>query len=447
MAGGKGTRLASVTKNIPKPMVPIQGKPLLEYQIENLKANGVDKIILIVGHLGDVIRDHFGNGEKHGIEISYYVEESPLGTAGALAKIRDRLEETFFLVFGDLFLNIDYTRFLQFHLEHHALVTLFAHPNSHPYDSDIVITDDESRVTGWSGKKDERTADYKNLINAGLYVMQKDVADMIRTIQEQKGEDKVDLEKELILPRIPVSPIYAYHSTEYVKDIGTPDRLNKVTADYLHGVCEQRNLNHKQKCIFLDRDGTINRFVGFLRDINQLELEPTAAEAIRLINESEYLAIVITNQPVIARGELTFEELNQIHNRIHTLLGKNSAYLDGLYFCPHHPDKGFDGEVPELKCECDCRKPKTGMLKRAEKDFNADLKNSWFIGDTSMDVQTGLNAGVHTLLLRSGDPQKNKYNVTPDLIADNLLEAVKMILAREKTHIEIHPIKGLHNDV
>lgn len=429
MAGGKGTRLASVTKNIPKPMVPIQGKPLLEYQIENLKANGVDKIILIVGHLGNVIQDYFGNGEKHGVEISYYVEESPLGTAGALAKIRDRLEETFFLVFGDLFLNINYNRFLQFHLNQHALVTLFAHPNSHPYDSDIVVTDEESRVTGWSGKKDERTTDYKNLVNAGLYVMQKEVADMILAIQEQKGEDKVDLEKEFILPRIPVSLIYAYHSTEYVKDIGTPDRLNKVTADYLHGVCEQRNLNHKQKCIFLDRDGTINRFVGFLRDISQLELEPTAAEAIRLINESEYLAIVITNQPVIARGEVTFEELNRIHTRIHTLLGRNGAYLDGLYFCPHHPDKGFEGEIPELKFDCECRKPKSGMLKRAEKDFNADLEHSWFVGDTSMDIQTGLNAGTKTILLRSGDPQKNKYNAKPDLIADNLLDAVKTILA------------------
>lgn len=429
MAGGKGTRLASVTKNIPKPMAPIQGKPLLEYQIENLKANGVDRIILIVGHLGDVIRNYFRNGEKHGVDISYYVEDSPLGTAGALAKIRDRLDETFFLVFGDLFLNINYYKFLQFHLEHHALVTLFAHPNSHPYDSDIVITDNESRVIGWSGKKDNRTTDYKNLVNAGLYVMQKDVADIIRAIQEQKGEDKVDLEKDLILPRIPVSMIYAYHSTEYVKDIGTPDRLNKVTADFLHGVCEQRNLKHKQKCIFLDRDGTINKYVGFLKSLDQVELEPTAAEAIRLINESEYLAIVITNQPVIARGECSVEELDRIHNRIYTLLGREGAYLDGLYFCPHHPNKGFEGEVPELKIDCNCRKPKTGMLQKAKLDYNMDLENSWLIGDTTMDVQTGINAGMHTIMLRSGDPKKERFDVSPDLIANDLLDAVKRILS------------------
>jgi histidinol-phosphate phosphatase family protein len=433
MAGGKGTRLATVIKNIPKPMVPIEGKPLLEYQIENLKENGVTNIILIVGHLGDVIRDHFGDGSAFGVNISYYVEESPLGTAGALAKIRDRLDDTFFLVFGDLFININYDRFIAFHRDTGALITLFAHPNSHPYDSDIIITDDESRVTGWSYKKDFRTDDYQNLVNAGLYVMQRSVADKIEKIQQTKHEDKVDLEKELIIPLICESPFYAYHSTEYVKDIGTPERLQKVTADYVNGVCEQRNLKHKQKCIFLDRDGTINKYAGFLRTVDQVELEPKAAEAIRLINESEYLSVVITNQPVIARGECSFEELSHIHNRLYTLLGREGAYLDGLYFCPHHPDKGFEGEVSELKFDCDCRKPKTGMLKKAEADFNADLTNSWFIGDTTMDVQTGKNAGMHTIMLQSGDPKKTKFDVTPDAIADDLLEAVKMILSGEGT--------------
>ena len=429
MAGGKGTRLATVTKNIPKPMVPIEGKPLLEYQIENLKENGVDNIILIVGHLGDIIRDHFGDGSSFGVNISYYVEETPLGTAGALAKIKDWLEDTFFLVFGDLFININYDRFLQFHKDHNALITLFFFFFSHPYDSDIIITDDENRVTGWSYKKDVRTEDYKNLVNAGLYVMQKSATDAIEKLQVAKGVDKIDLEKELIIPIISTSPIYAYHSTEYVKDIGTPDRLQKVTGDFLHGVCEQRNLKHKQKCIFLDRDGTINKYVGFLRTVDQVELESRAAEAIRLINESEYLAIVITNQPVIARGECSYEELNHIHNRLYTLLGREGAYLDGLYFCPHHPDKGFEGEVPELKLDCDCRKPKTGMLIKAEADFNADLTNSWFIGDTTMDVQTGKNAGMRTIMLQSGDPKKEKFSVTPDMVADDLLDAVNMILS------------------
>lgn len=428
MAGGKGTRLAAVTRNIPKPMVPIEGKPLLEYQIANLKESGVDNIILIVGHLGDVIRNHFKDGSEFGVKINYFTEEEPLGTAGALTKIKDQLDDTFYLIFGDLFININYNRFLAFHNEHDAFITLFAHPNSHPYDSDIIIADENNCVKGWSYKKDARTNDYKNLVNAGLYVMNRDVVNEIEHIQEAKNEEKVDLEKELIIPCIPAFPIYAYHSTEYVKDIGTPDRLEKVTADFLNGVCERRNLKHKQKCIFLDRDGTINKYVGFLRKADQVELETNASEAIRLINESEYLAIVITNQPVIARGECSSEEMKCIHNRIYTLLGKDGAYLDGLYYCPHHPDKGFEGEIKELKIDCDCRKPKIGMLKEAEIDFNADLANSWFIGDTTIDVQTGLNAGMSTVMLKSGDFKKNKYDVNPKFVADDLLDAVKKIL-------------------
>ena len=431
MAGGKGTRLATVTRNIPKPMVPIEGKPLLEYQIANLKESGVDNIILIVGHLGDVIRDHFKDGSEFGVKINYFTEEVPLGTAGALTKIKDQLDDTFYLIFGDLFININYDRFLAFHKEHDAFITLFAHPNSHPYDSDIIIANEKNRVKGWSYKKDARTNDYRNLVNAGLYVMNKAVVNEIEQIQKSKSEDKVDLEKELIIPSISIFPIYAYHSTEYVKDIGTPDRLEKVTADFVNGVCERRNLKHKQKCIFLDRDGTINKYIGFLRKADQVELETNAAEAIRLINESEYLAIVITNQPVIARGECSYEEMKCIHNRIYTLLGKDGAYLDGLYYCPHHPDKGFEGEIKELKFDCDCRKPKIGMLKEAEIDFNADLTNSWFIGDTTIDVQTGLNAGMSTVMLKSGDPKKNKYNVNPKFVADDLLDAVKKILRGE----------------
>ncbi len=428
MAGGKGTRLASVTKNIPKPMVPIAGKPLLEYQIENLKQNGVDNIILIVGYLGDVIKKHFGDGSAYGLDISYYDEESPLGTAGALTKIKDRLQDTFFLIFGDLFININFERFLRFHNDKNSFISLFAHPNSHPYDSDIIITDEDDKVIGWSYKKEVRTKEYRNLVNAGLYVVEKTALEEIETVQLKKGEDKVDFEKELIIPLLEEHNIYAYHSSEYVKDIGTPDRLEKVTKDFLNGVAEQRNLKHKQKCIFLDRDGTINQYVGFLRSKDQMVLEHGAAEAIRMINESEYLAIVITNQPVIARGECSYEGLEQIHNRMYTLLGNEGAYVDGLYFCPHHPDKGFEGEVIELKIECDCRKPKIGMLKQAENDFNIDLQRSWFIGDTSVDVQTGINANMHTVMLNSGDRYKGKFQVKPELMADDLLDAVKKIL-------------------
>lgn len=429
MAGGHGTRLLSASKETPKPMVRIGDAPLLEHQIHNLRENGVDNIILILCHLADVIRSYFGNGEKFGVHITYYVENSPLGTAGALTKIADQLDEHFILVFGDLFFDIDLRRFWDYHLRKSALITLFVHPNSHPYDSDIVLTDKDGRVTGWSRKNDPFREDCPNTVNAGLYLIEKSVIPTLEEAQERRCEDKLDLEKDVIIPLIPSSCIYAYHSTEYVKDMGTPDRLESVTSDFTSGIIARRNLSHKQRCIFLDRDGTINRFVGLVKSREELELEPRAARAIEMINHSGYLAVVITNQPVLARGECSPEEMTRIHDHLHTLLGKEGAYLDGLYFCPHHPDRGYEGEVPELKIDCDCRKPKTGLIREAASDLNIDLTNSWFIGDTSIDVLAGKNAGMRTIMLSSGSPDKGDLSIVPDQIADDLLEAVEYIMA------------------
>ena len=133
------------------------------------------------------------------------------------------------------------------------------------------------------------------------------------------------------------------------------------------------------------------------------ELIDGVAEAIRKINALGYLAIVVTNQPVIARGEVSFEELDEIHNKMETLLGKEGAYLDAIYYCPHHPHKGYTGERPELKIECVCRKPNPGMLLRAADDFNIDLSKSWMVGDGENDIRAGQNAGCKTALIGEED--------------------------------------------
>ena len=160
-----------------------------------------------------------------------------------------------------------------------------------------------------------------------------------------------------------------------------------------------KNLNRKQRAIFLDRDGTINRYVGFLRRPEELELLDGAAEAIRRINQSGYLAIVVTNQPIIARGEVTWEGLDAIHRKLETMLGHEGAYLDDILICPHHPDKGFLGERLEYKIDCDCRKPKPGLLRQAAEWYNIDMENSWMIGDQPQDEEAGKAAGCQTVRL------------------------------------------------
>lgn len=403
MAGGKGTRISSIASDIPKPMIKIDGMPILEHEINSLRDQGYKDIILTVSHLGQIIMDYFGDGSNispvtnkpFGVNIEYYFEKEPLGNAGALFKIKDQLTDDFLLLNADALFDIDFNRLISFHKRKGGLATIFTHPNSHPYDSGLIIADDNHCVNQWLTKEDDRPIYYDNRVNAGLHVLKKSLLDQVI------HKDKIDLDRDLLKPLAGQGQLYCYDSPEYVKDMGTPERYKAVCEDFAQGIVQRKNLKNKQRAIFLDRDGTINKYVGFLRDIDDFTLEDGVAKAIRKINELGYLAIVVTNQPVIARGEVTFDELKQIHQKMQVLLGKEGAYLDGIYVCPHHPDSGFPGEIKELKIECDCRKPKPGMLLQAAKDFNIDLENSWMVGDSQNDILAGQNAGCHTCLVNN----------------------------------------------
>lgn len=413
MAGGKGTRIATIASDIPKPMIRISGKPILEHEIECLREQGFTDLIITVSHLSNVIIDYFGDGKKFGVNIEYFIETEPLGNAGALYKIKDKLTEDFLLLNADVMFDINFNRFVDYHKSHGGLVTLFTHPNSHPYDSGLIVADEHGGVVKWLSKEDSRPEYYANRVNAGIHVISPKLLDI------QIDTPKIDLDRQLLKPLANSGKMFVYDSPEYVKDMGTPERFESVSRDFENGFVKKRNLRNTQKAIFLDRDGTINEYVGFLRDITEFRLCDGSAEAIKKINDSEYLAIVVTNQPVIARGEVTHAQLGEIHNKMETLLGNFGAYINAIYYCPHHPHSGYDGEVKELKVDCDCRKPNPGMLQQAAKDFNIDLSLSWIIGDGDSDIQCGKAAGCKTA--RIGE----KGNA--DLCGNSLLDCVNKI--------------------
>lgn len=418
MAGGKGTRISSLVRDIPKPMIKIEDKPVLEHELECLRDQGFEDIIITVGHLSTIITDYFEDGNKispatgkpFGVHIEYFKEKKPLGNAGALLNLKNILTEDFLLLNADCIFHIDFNRFVSFHRSHNGLVSLFTHPNSHPYDSGLIIADEKGMVEHWLTKEEKRPVYYRNRVNAGLHVVSPKILEI------SCNSSKVDLDSQLLKPLAGTGKMFCYDSPEYVKDMGTPDRYEKVCKDYKEGRVKSRNLIHRQKAVFMDRDGTINKYVGFLRRAEEFELIAGVAEAIRKINESGYLAIVVTNQPVIARGEVTCEELRAIHNKMETLLGQEGAYLDALYYCPHHPHKGFEGEKVELKTDCNCRKPKPGMLLKASKDFNIDLFQSWMVGDGENDIKAGIAAGCKTVLLDSKGTQRELLTTANSLL-------------------------------
>ena len=422
MAGGKGSRLSSLSKDIPKPMINIADKPVLEHQLKFFVENGFQDAIISIGYLGHVIKDYFKDGTNFGLTINYIEETKPLGTAGALRFV-DTTADLLLLVNGDIIFDFDLNRMLAYHKSKNADITLFTHPNNHPQDSAIIETDDEGRIIKWFNKE-KRRENVPNRVNAGIHLINRAALNFNSAIWQK---DKVDLDRDILKPNISTTRIFAYDSPEYVKDMGTPERYFQVNADFKSGIITQRNLKCPQRAIFLDRDGTLNRHIGFLNNAAQLELLEGVTSAIKLINQSPYLAIVASNQPVIARGECTFEEMRRIHNRLEMLLGMEGAYLDDITFCPHHTDSGFAGEIKALKIDCDCRKPKPGMLLNMAKKYNIDLSKSYMIGDDSRDIKAGLAAGCHAVYI--GD--KN-YPISSKVCrAANLLEAVQLILQGE----------------
>lgn len=393
IAGGKGTRLG--LKDIPKPMCPINGKPLLEMQIDLAKRYGINEIFILSGHLSQVIIDYFGDGSKFGVNIHHIVESKPLGTAGSLKLLEGTLKERFLVFYGDVVMDFDIKYFIEFDKQNEKSIgSLIVHPGNHPYDSDLVEVNDKKEIIGFLPKPHPKDLLYRNLNNAAVYILSPKI------FNEIPNDVNTDFGKD-IFPKIVQDGklLRAYDTPEYIKDMGTPDRLQHISEDVRSGLVASLNRKNPRRAIFLDRDGTINVNMDTHPTVECFTLLPGVPDAIRLINESLYLAVVVTNQPMIAKGFLTFDQLKLIDKKMETLLGEKRAYLDKIYFCPHHPERGFSGEITELKIQCNCRKPKPGMLLQAAQEMNIDLANSWMIGDSATDVEAGIAAGCKTIKL------------------------------------------------
>ncbi|MCR4324867.1 MAG: HAD-IIIA family hydrolase [Candidatus Curtissbacteria bacterium] len=430
LAGGKGERLGRLTSNTPKPLIKIGNKPLLEHQIFLLKRSGVKNLWILSGHLGDQIEDYFEDGERWGLRIHHLTEAVPLGTAGAMKQLELLVKDDFVLFSGDVMLDIDLYRLTKFHKAHKGSVaTIVVHPNDHPFDSDLVETDTNNQVISFLVRKDKvhpKSLLFKNLTNAGIFIFSPEIFKYI------KKKEKSDLEKDIFEAVLKSGgKIFAYNTPEYLKDVGTIARLKRVRADYSSGKITRLNLKNKRKAIFLDRDGTINEHDGTHNvRFSSFKLYPFTAQAIKKINKSDFLAIVITNQPAIAKGFIRVEELDRIHKKMETELGREGIKVDAIYYCPHHPEKGFYRELAELKINCSCRKPKIGMIRQAVRDFNIDLNSSYFIGDSTVDAECAKRAGLKFIAVETGyGLSDGRYAVPEDtVVTRNLYRAVSMLL-------------------
>lgn len=431
LAGGRGTRLRSRTGDLPKSLVDVGGRPLLEHQIGLVKRHGIERILILVSHAAEQIVEFCNQRDNWGIDVRCVNDGAPRGTAGAVLFVLDLLDDDFLTIYGDTMLDIDLNRFKRFHEEHKAAAaTVLTHPNDHPQDSDLIETSEDGMVSAFHPYPHDPGCYYPNRVNAALYYIRKQALSPWRA-----AATPLDFGKDLFPEMLRLGmKITSYNSPEYIKDAGTPERLDKVCADFESGRIARASLSTPQKAVFLDRDGCINVDHGHVDRPERLELIEGAAAAIACFNRAEYRTIVVTNQPVVARGNCSVRDLQTIHNKMETELGRCGAFVDAIYFCPHHPDRGFVGEVEELKIRCGCRKPSTGLVDVAIEAFNVDRSQSWIIGDSSTDVALAKRSGIRSILVETGaGGLDGTYHVMPDYTVSNLSKAAKFILA-------VHPL-------
>jgi D,D-heptose 1,7-bisphosphate phosphatase len=335
-------------------------------------------------------------------------------------------DEEFLIVYGDTYFDINIFEFYRFHSSKNSDLSLFTHPNDHPFDSDIVVTDCNDRVINISGYPHSKDFFSANIVNAAFFICNK------RVFQNHKFKESFfyDFVKDLIPVFISENYyVFSYLSKEYIKDCGTVQRIIQVESDINNNIPRKCSLGSPKSTIFIDRDGTLIKDVGHLNNFRDIVIFEDVFSNLVKLNKFGFLTCLITNQPVIARGDLSFSGLAEVHNYLEWELGKHGAYLDLIEFCPHHPDSGYEGEIPFLKIKCECRKPEIGLFKNVEAKYEIDYNNSWMIGDSTSDILAGNRFGIKTILLLTGEQGLDgKYECNPSFIADSFFSAVEIIL-------------------
>jgi histidinol-phosphate phosphatase family protein len=423
--GGRGDRLSPVIGDLPKVLVKVGERELLAHLLEDLARAGAQEVLLLAGWQGEQVAQAAERLAPRGLQVETFIEPEPRGTAGALRDVADRLAERFVVTFGDVFTCLDWKRFANAAENDGGLATLLVHRSSHPEDSDRLTLDDRDQVIAWIGRDARHpttVVSESSLTNSAVAVFHRDI---LQRIPKQRPSDLFGE----ILPALVEArePIFGYRSSEYVRDLGTPERLIAVSDDFERGATKLR-----AELVLLDRDGTLNEDVDLIHKPQQLKLIPGAAAAVEHLNRAGIKVALLTNQPVVARGLCSLDALTEIHERLSGLLKEENAFLNAIYFCPHHPETHHAEGVADLRGPCNCRKPAVGMVQQALQEQKIPAWRTVMIGDRTTDLQLAHNAGLAGIGLETGAAcQDGRYSARPVWRFSNLQEAARWLCATD----------------
>jgi len=375
LAGGRGTRLAPITDAIPKPMIKFHGKPFLEYLIEMLRDQGFKRILLLLGYLPETIQEYFGDGNKWGLSIEYSISPVEYETGLRLKIARYQIDPVFLLMYCDNYWPMNFDSMWNQFTSSGAMAQITVYRNTDKYTKDNIQVGADSYVTIYDKSRTEQNLQG---VDIGFIILKNDVVDLL-------PDENISFEKFIYPKLVKERQLSAFVTNHRYYSVGSHERL-PMTNDFLA----------RTPTIFLDRDGVLNKkmpraqYVCSWKDWSWL---PGAKEALTLFKEAVYRVILITNQPGIARGFMTEEDLSAIHQRMIEEVRSAGGEIFAIYHCPHGWDDG-----------CECRKPRPGMLFKAQRDHHIDLSRTYFIGDDERDTEAGIAAGCKTLSVSEDTP-------------------------------------------
>jgi len=382
LAGGEGTRLLPLTKTIPKPMIEFYGKPFVQNLIELLKKEGIEEIVFLAGYLHEKIQEYFGDGSGFGLSIKYSVGDVSFDTGKRLKFAEGMLDKHFLLLYCDNYLPLNLSKLVEFYNQKQLLVSCLIYSNEDGFTKSNIKINEEGVVTLYDKKRDSQEL---SGVDIGFFIVNKQIVDNM-------PEDNISFQ-EIILKLVNMKQLAGIITDYRYCGLSKMERIPIV----------EKFLKPK-KIIFLDRDGVINKRppkADYVKKWEEFEFIPGSIEAIFYLKKKGYTLYLISNQPGIARGMMTKEDLDSVHKNMKEKLLEGGASIDGIYCCLHGWDDG-----------CKCRKPKPGMFYMAANEHNIDLSKTIYIGDDERDKVAGEAAGIKTYLVTE---EKNLLNVVKGL--------------------------------
>jgi len=394
--GGEGSRFKEISSFVPKPLYPINGVSTLERSVCFLSGFGISNFIFLCGYRAFDFEPYARKLEQvYSVSITIYTEQVPMGESGALFKVTHLLEDAFLFLNGDIIFNLDVKRLLCFHSDVFSDITLVTHFSTHPYDSDCILEDPSGLIQVYKTKNDRRLDSGCYLGNAGLAVIKKSTIERLMPLGETLS--RPDLFSGLVILAIHHGmKVASYNTTEYLKDMGTPSRFNEVSAALLSGLVDRLSYVNTQRALFVDRDNTIVACPNgsYLCDASHINLIIDNVKRLAVVAADFDFVICISNQPQVSMGLCSSRDVNIINGLIAEKCIQYGLMISAFYYCPHHPDAGYDGEIKELKERCFCRKPNPGLVLRAAFERNINLSESMFVGDSWRDREIALRLGI-----------------------------------------------------